>query len=428
LTATVVLGLAWGDEGKGRVCDALASDVRYVSRYSGGNNAGHTIRIGEEEFVVHLIPSGIVREAVVCTVGNGVVVNPEVLGQEVTALEKRGLSVRDRLKIDGRSHLTLPYHILLDSHREKALGDAKIGTTNRGIGPTYEDKVARSGIRVQDIFDEGILRAKLEAVLREKNSILENVYDEKPYDAAELADYLLSFRELLGPMMADTGALLREALEEGESVLLEGAQATLLDNDHGTYPFVTSSNPSVGGAIVGSGIPPVALDQVIGVTKAYTTRVGDGPLPTELFDETGEAIREAGHEYGRTTGRPRRVGWLDLPAIKYTAALNGITYLAITLLDVLSVVEEIKICVGYEVNGRSVDEFPMSQTDLHHARPLYKELPGWGVDITGCRMRGDLPEAARDFVGFVETEVGVPLCMISVGPERDQAIVERIGT
>jgi adenylosuccinate synthase len=428
VTATVVLGLAWGDEGKGRVCDALASDVGYVSRYSGGNNAGHTIRIGKEEFVVHLIPSGIVREGVVCTVGNGVVVNPEVLEQEVTALEKRGLSVRDRLKIDGRSHLILPYHIRLDAHREKALGDAKIGTTNRGIGPTYEDKVARSGIRVQDVFDEGILRAKLKAALREKNSILENVYGEEPYGADELATYLLSFRELLEPMMADTGALLREALEEGESILLEGAQATLLDNDHGTYPFVTSSNPSVGGAVVGSGIPPRALDRVIGVTKAYTTRVGDGPFPTELMDETGEAIRRAGNEYGSTTGRPRRCGWLDLVAVKYSAALNGITYLGITLLDVLSVVEEIKICVGYEIDGERVDEFPMSQTDLHHARPVYKELSGWGVDITGCRMRGDLPEAAQDFVGFVEAEVGVPLCMISVGPERDQAIIERIGT
>jgi adenylosuccinate synthase len=428
LTATVVLGLAWGDEGKGRVCDALASDVRYVSRYSGGNNAGHTIRIGKEEFVVHLIPSGIVREGVVCTVGNGVVVNPEILEQEVTALEKRSLSVRDRLKIDGRSHLILPYHIRLDSYREKALGDAKIGTTNRGIGPTYEDKVARAGIRLQDIFDEGILRAKLEAALREKNSVLENVYGEVPYDAGELADYLFSFRELLGPMMADTGALLREALEEGESVLLEGAQATLLDNDHGTYPFVTSSNPSVGGAIVGSGIPPRVLDRVIGVTKAYTTRVGDGPFPTELFDETGDVIRRAGNEYGSTTGRPRRCGWLDLVAIKYSAALNGITYLAITLLDVLSAVEEIKICVGYEIGSHSVSEFPMSQTDLHHARPVYKELPGWGVDITGCRMRGDLPEAAQDFVGFVEAEVGVPLCMVSVGPERDQVIIERIGT
>jgi adenylosuccinate synthase len=428
VTATVVLGLAWGDEGKGRVCDVLASDVGYVSRYSGGNNAGHTIRIGEEEFIVHLIPSGIVRDGVVCTVGNGVVVNLEVLEEEVTALEKRGLSVRDRLKIDGRSHLILPYHIRLDSHREKALGDAKIGTTNRGIGPTYEDKVARAGIRAQDIFDEGILCAKLKAALREKNSILENVYGEEPYDPDELADYLLSFRELLGPMMADTGALLRGALEEGASVLLEGAQATLLDNDHGTYPFVTSSNPSVGGAVVGSGIPPRALDRVIGVTKAYTTRVGDGPFPTELLDEIGEVIRRAGNEYGSTTGRPRRCGWLDLVAVKYAATLNGITHLAITLLDVLSVVEEIKICVGYEIDGRLVDKFPMSLTELHHARPVYKDLPGWGVDITWCRMRGDLPEAARDFVGFVEAEIGVPLCMISVGPERDQAIIERIVT
>ncbi len=428
MTATVVLGLAWGDEGKGRVCDALAADVRYVSRYSGGNNAGHTIRVGEEEFVVHLVPSGIVREGVVCTIGNGVVVDPEVLAEEVRSLEKRGVEVRSRLKVDGRSHLILPYHIRLDSHREKALGDAKIGTTVRGIGPTYEDKVARSGIRVQDVFDEGILRVKLKAALREKNSILENVYGEAPYDADELADYLLSFRELLEPMMADTGALLREALDEGESILLEGAQATLLDNDHGTYPFVTSSNPTVGGAVVGAGIPPRALDRVIGVTKAYTTRVGDGPFPTELLDETGETIRRAGNEYGSTTGRPRRCGWLDLVAVRYSAALNGITHLAITLLDVLSAVEEIKICVGYEIDGERVDELPMSQTDLHHAQPVYKELPGWGVDITGSRMRGDLPGAAQDFVGFVEAEVGAPLCMISVGPERDQAIIERIGT
>jgi adenylosuccinate synthase len=428
LTATVVLGLAWGDEGKGRVCDALAADVRYVSRYSGGNNAGHTIRVDDEEFVVHLVPSGIVREGVVCTIGNGVVVDPEVLAEEVQSLEKRGVEVRSRLKVDGRSHLILPYHIRLDSHREKALGNAKIGTTNRGIGPTYEDKVARVGIRVQDVFDEGILRAKLKSALREKNSILDNVYGEEPYDPDDLAGYLFSFRDLLEPMVADTGALLREALDEGESILLEGAQATLLDNDHGTYPFVTSSNPTVGGAVVGTGIPPRALEHVIGVTKAYTTRVGDGPFPTELLDETGDMIRRAGNEYGSTTGRPRRCGWLDLVAIKYSAALNGITHLAITLLDVLSVVEEIKICVGYEIDGERVDEFPMSQTDLHHAQPVYKELPGWGVDITGCRMRGDLPGAAQDFVGFVEAEVGAPLCMISVGPERDQAIIERIGT
>ncbi len=427
MTATVVLGLAWGDEGKGRVCDALAKDAGYVSRYSGGNNAGHTIRVGEEEFVVHLIPSGIVREDVICTVGNGVVVDLEVLAQEVREMETRGIDVRSRLKIDGRAHLIMPYHIRLDSHREKALGKAKIGTTNRGIGPTYEDKVARVGIRVQDIFDEGILRTKLKAALREKNAIFEGIYGEEPFEVESLAERLLSFRALLEPMVADTGALLREALDRNEHVLLEGAQAALLDNDFGTYPFVTSSNPSVGGAVVGTGIPPGEMGQIIGVTKAYTTRVGDGPFPTELFDENGERLREAGHEYGSTTGRPRRCGWLDLVAVKYSAQLNGITHLAITLLDVLSAVEEVKICVGYEVDGERVDEFPMHQTDLHHAVPIYKELPGWGVDITGCRMRADLPEAAQDFVEFVEAEIGAPLCMVSVGPERDQAIVERIG-
>ena len=428
MTATVVLGLAWGDEGKGRVCDALAADVSFVSRYSGGNNAGHTVRVGEEEFALHLVPSGIVREGVVCTIGNGVVVNPEVLAEEVRGLEERGLDVRDRLKVDGRAHLVMPYHIALDSHREIALGKARIGTTNRGIGPTYEDKVARYGIRVQDIFDEGILKTKLKAALREKNAIFENVYGEEPYDVSDLARWLLSFKEFIEPMVSDTGAILRTALERRERVLLEGGQATLLDNDHGTYPFVTSSNPTVGGAIVGSGIPPRSVEYVIGVTKAYTTRVGDGPMPTELFDQTAETIREVGGEYGTTTGRARRVGWLDLPAIKWAASLNGITHLAVTLLDVLSAVDEIKICVGYEIDGQRFEGYPMHQTALHHARPVYKELPGWRENITGCRMRGDLPEAAQDFVGFVEAEVGAPLCMISVGPERDQAIIERIGT
>ena len=428
MTATVVLGLAWGDEGKGRVCDALASDVGYVSRYSGGNNAGHTVRVGEEEFKLHLVPSGIVREDVVCTIGNGVVVDPEVLAKEVGALEERGLNVRDRLKIDGRAHVIMPYHMALDSHREIALGDARIGTTNRGIGPAYEDKVARYGVRVQDISDEGILRTKLKAALREKNSIFVNVYGEKPYDVSELASWLRGFEEFIRPMLSDTGTLLRDGLERREKVLLEGGQATLLDNDHGTYPFVTSSNPTVGGAVTGSGIPAGQLEYVVGVTKAYTTRVGDGPMPTELFDEVGEKIREVGGEYGPTTGRARRVGWLDLPAIKWAASLNGITHCALTMLDVLSSVEEVKICTGHEVDGETFEGYPMHQTDLHHARPVYKTLPGWGEDITGCRMRVDLPEAARDLVGFVEAEVGAPLCMISVGPERDQAIVERIGT
>ncbi len=426
MSATVVLGLAWGDEGKGRVCDALAGDARYVARYSGGNNAGHTIRVGKEEFVVHLIPSGIVREGVVCTIGNGVVVNPEVLAEEVSALERRGIEVRGRLKVDGRAHLILPYHIRLDGYREKALGKAKIGTTNRGIGPAYEDKVARVGIRVQDVFDEGILRTKLKAALREKNALVTGVYGEEPYDADELAAYLFSFRELLEPMMADTGALLRDALGRREPVLLEGAQATLLDNDFGTYPFVTSSNPSVGGVCVGAGIPPSLLGEVIGVTKAYATRVGDGPMPTELFDETGETLRRVGNEYGATTGRPRRCGWLDLVAVKYSAYVNGINGLALTMLDVLSAVEEVKVCVGYEIDGKRVTHFPLHQTDLHHARPLYKSLPGWGVDVTGCRRREELPEEAQSFVRFIEAELGVPLCMISVGPERDQAIVERV--
>ncbi|MDP9454572.1 MAG: adenylosuccinate synthase [Actinobacteria bacterium] len=424
MSATVVLGLAWGDEGKGRVCDALAADASFVSRYSGGNNAGHTIRVGKEEFKVHLIPSGMVREGVVCTIGNGVVVNPEVLAEEVDALEKRGIEVKSRLKVDGRSHLILPYHIRLDGHREKALGKAKIGTTNRGIGPAYEDKVARVGVRVQDIFDEGILRTKLKAALREKNCLFTNVYNEEPFDPEDLVAYLLSFRELLEPMMIDTGGMLRDALDRGEEVLLEGAQATLLDNDFGTYPFVTSSNPSAGGACVGAGIPPSALTEVIGVTKAYATRVGDGPFPTELFDEVGETLRRVGKEVGTTTGRPRRCGWMDLPALRFSASLNGITGFAITMLDVLSSVDEIKVCVGYEIDGKEVRDYPLSQTDLHHAKPIYETFAGWDVDVSGCRRKEELPEEARSFVEFVEEGLGVPVRMISVGPERDQAIVE----
>jgi adenylosuccinate synthase len=399
-----------------------------VARYSGGNNAGHTIRVGKEEFVVHLIPSGVVREDVTCTIGNGVVVNPQVLAEEVSALEDRGLEVKGRLKVDGRAHLILPYHIHLDGYREKALGKARIGTTNRGIGPAYEDKISRVGIRVQDVFDEGILSTKLKAALREKNALITGVYSEEPYDPDEMAAYLLSFRELLGPMMADTGMLLREALDRGEPVLLEGAQATLLDNDFGTYPFVTSSNPSVGGACVGAGIPPNLMGEVIGVTKSYTTRVGDGPMPTELLDETGETLRRVGNEYGATTGRPRRCGWLDLVAVKFSASLNGITGLALTMLDVLSAVEEVKVCVGYEIDGKKMDYLPLHQTDLHHARPLYKSLPGWGVDVTGCRRREELPEEAQNFISFIEDELKVPLRMISVGPERDQAVVERVRT
>ncbi len=424
MSATVVLGLAWGDEGKGRVCDALAADASFVSRYSGGNNAGHTIRVGNEEFKVHLIPSGMVREGVICTIGNGVVVNPEVLAEEVEALEKRGIEVKSRLKVDGRSHLILPYHVRLDGHREKALGKAKIGTTNRGIGPAYEDKVARVGVRVQDIFDEGILRTKLQAALREKNALFTNVYGEEPFDPEDLVQYLLSFCDLLEPMMMDTGGMLREALDRGEEVLLEGAQATLLDNDFGTYPFVTSSNPSAGGACVGAGIPPSALDEVIGVTKAYSTRVGDGPFPTELFDEVGETLRRVGREVGTTTGRPRRCGWMDLPALQFSASLNGITGFAITMLDVLSSVDEIKVCVGYEIDGKEVRDYPLSQTDLHHAKPIYETFPGWDMDVSGCRHMEDLPEEARSFVRFVEQGLGVPARMVSVGPERDQAIVE----
>ena len=354
--------------------------------------------------------------------------DPEVLAKEVHEMEARGIDVRSRLKVDGRAHLIMPYHIRLDSHREKALGKARIGTTN----PRYRSDVRRqgspgsaSGFRISS------MRASCEPnwnprcgrrMRSSRASMMRSLSRWRIWSNV----YSLS-GSCWSRWVADTGGLLREALSRNEHVLLEGAQAALLDNDFGTYPFVTSSNPSIGGAVVGTGIPPREMGQIVGVTKAYTTRVGDGPFPTELFDEHGETLREAGHEYGSTTGRPRRCGWLDLVAVKYSAQLNGITHLAITLLDVLSAVEKINICVGYEIDGKRVDEYPMHQTDLHHAAPVYKELPGWGVDITGCRMRADLPEVAQDFVEFVEAEIGAPLCMVSVGPERDQAIVERIG-
>ncbi|MDN5698295.1 MAG: adenylosuccinate synthase, partial [Rubrobacter sp.] len=356
MTATVVLGLAWGDEGKGRVCDALAADSRYVARYSGGNNAGHTIRVGEEEFVVHLLPSGVVREGVTCTIGNGVVVNPEVLAEEVGALERRGFTdVRERLKLDGRAHIIMPYHVALDSARENSLEADRLGTTNRGIGPCYEDKAARVGIRVQDVFDEENLREKLRKALIEKNALFENVYGAQPYEVEDLARWLSGYRDLMEPMVADTGMILRDGIRAHEPVLLEGAQAALLDNDHGTYPFVTSSNPCIGGAVTGAGIPPQDIGEVIGVTKAYATRVGDGPFPTELFDEAGETLAEVGHEYGATTGRKRRCGWLDMVSTRYTASLDGITQLALTKLDVLSAVDEIHVCVGYELDGERVE-------------------------------------------------------------------------
>ena len=428
MTATVVLGLAWGDEGKGRVCDALAADSSYVARFSGGNNAGHTIRVGEEEFVLHLLPSGVVREGVICTIGNGVVVNPDVLAEEVGALERRGFTdVRERLKLDGRAHIIMPYHVALDSARENSLEADRLGTTNRGIGPCYEDKTARVGIRVQDVFDEENLREKLRKALIEKNALFENVYGAQPYEVEDLAKWLAGYRDLMEPMVADTGMILRDGLRGHEPVLLEGAQAALLDNDHGTYPFVTSSNPCVGGAVTGAGIPPQDIGEVIGVTKAYATRVGDGPFPTELFDEAGETLAEVGHEYGATTGRKRRCGWLDMVSTKYTAALDGVTQLALTKLDVLSSVEEIQVCVGYEIDGERIEGYPMSQADLRRVAPVYKSFPGWGGDISHCRMRGDLPEEAREFVEFVESEAGAPLCMISVGPEREQAIVEKPG-
>src|SRR5262245_7435730 len=381
MPAVVVAGGQWGDEGKGKATDLLGDRVDYVVRYQGGNNAGHTVVIGDESYALHLLPSGVLSPKVTPVIGNGVVIDPEVLLAEIDGLTERGVSC-DRLLISANAHLIMPHHRALDKVTERYLGSARIGTTGRGIGPAYGDKVGRVGIRVQDLLDPGILRQKLDLVLREKNQVLVKVYNRKAVDLDAVLEEYLAYAQRLRPYIADTRLVLAKALEAGSTVLLEGAQATLLDLDHGTYPFVTSSNPTAGGACVGSGIPPTRITQVIGVIKAYTTRVGSGPFPTELFDDNGVHLRKVGVEYGTTTGRERRCGWFDAVVGRYAVRLNGITDLVVTKLDVLSGLDKVPICVGYEIDGERVDEMPMTQTAFHHAKPVYEVLDGWWEDIS----------------------------------------------
>ena len=422
MPAIVLLGAQWGDEGKGKATDLLGDKVKYVVRYQGGNNAGHTVVIGNQKYALHLLPSGILTPSCIPVIGNGVVIDPAVLLEEIRGLNERGVDT-SKLKISTNAHLITPYHRTIDKVSERFLGKAKIGTTGRGIGPAYADKINRIGIRVQDLFDPSILRQKIEGALRDKNQVLIKVFNRKGLEVDEVLREYLDYAEILRPYVADTSLLLNKALEKGENVLLEGSQGTLLDVDHGTYPFVTSSNPTAGGASTGSGIGPTRISRVIGIVKAYTTRVGSGPFPTELFDEDGEKIRSIGGEFGTTTGRSRRCGWYDAPIARYAVRINGLTDFFLTKLDVLTGWEKIPVCVAYDVDGTRVEELPASQSDFHHAQPIYEYLPGWSEPISHARELKDLPANARAYVKFLEEVSGAPMSAIGVGPGRDETIV-----
>ncbi|MCX6402435.1 MAG: adenylosuccinate synthase [Actinobacteria bacterium] len=421
MPAIVLLGAQWGDEGKGKATDLLGSRVDYVVRYQGGNNAGHTVVIGDKKFALHLLPSGILSPEVVPVIGNGVVIDLAVLFHEIDGLEAQGINT-SKLVISANAHVITPYHVTLDKVTERFLGKSKIGTTGRGIGPTYSDKVARVGIRIQDLFDEKILKDKVEGALINKNQVLVKVYNRRAVQAETIVEELLSFADRLRPYVQDTTLLLNNALDEGKVVLLEGGQGTLLDVDHGTYPFVTSSNPTAGGACTGSGIGPTKISRTIGILKAYTTRVGSGPFPTELLDHDGEELRRIGGEVGVTTGRPRRCGWFDGPIARYATRVNGLTDFFLTKLDVLSDWAEIPVCVAYEIDGKRVEELPASQSDFHHAKPIYENLPGWKTDISGCRTFEELPKNAQDYVRFLEKISGARISAIGVGQDRNATI------
>ncbi len=422
MPAIVLLGAQWGDEGKGKATDLLGDKVKYVVRYQGGNNAGHTVVIGDQKYALHLLPSGILSPNCIPVIGNGVVIDPAVLLDEIKGLNERGIDT-SKLKISTNAHLITPYHRTIDKVTERFLGNSKIGTTGRGIGPSYADKINRIGIRVQDLFDPSILKQKLEGALRDKNQVLIKVFNRKGIEVEEVFSEYLSYAESLKKYVVDTSLLLNQALDQGEVVLLEGSQGTLLDVDHGTYPFVTSSNPTAGGAATGSGIGPTKISRVIGIVKAYTTRVGSGPFPTELFDEDGERLRTIGGEFGTTTGRSRRCGWYDALIARYAVRINGLTDFFLTKLDVLTGWEKIPVCVAYEIDGKKVDELPSSQTDFHHAKPIYEYLPGWKEDISNAKSLNELPSNARSYVKYLEEISGAPMSAIGVGPGRDQTIV-----
>ena len=422
MSAIIIVGAQWGDEGKGKATDILGGRVDYVVKPNGGNNAGHTVVVGGEKYELKLLPAGVLSENATPILGNGVVVNLEALFEEIDGLEARGANA-SRLKISANAHLVAPYHQQLDRVQERFLGKRAIGTTGRGIGPTYADKVARVGLRVQDVFDESILRQKIESALDVKNQMLVKMYNRRAISVEETMDYFGRYAERLEPMVIDAERVLNDALSAGKHVLMEGGQATMLDVDHGTYPFVTSSNPTAGGACVGAGIGPTRITGVLGIIKAYTTRVGAGPFPTELFDKWGEFLQVTGGEVGVNTGRVRRTGWYDSVIARYASRVNGFTDLFLTKLDVLTGIGEIPICVAYDVDGKRFDEMPMTQTDFHHATPIYETMPAWDEDITGCRTFEELPQKAQDYVLRLEELSGAPISYIGVGPGRDQTIV-----
>ncbi|MEJ1089138.1 adenylosuccinate synthase [Microbacterium sp. Mu-80] len=418
----VIVGVQWGDEGKGKATDLLGERTDWVVKFNGGNNAGHTVVIGDEKYALHLLPSGILSPGVNAVIGNGVVVDLEVLFEELDALQARGVDT-SRLRVSANAHVITAYHRTLDKVTERFLGKRRIGTTGRGIGPAYADKINRVGIRVQDLFDENILRQKVEGALDQKNHLLVKVFNRRSITVDEIVDDLLSYTERLRPMVADTGHLIDEALERGDVVVFEAGQATLLDVDHGTYPFVTSSTATAAGAASGSGVGPGRLDRIVGIVKAYTTRVGSGPFPTELDDDMGEWLRKTGGEYGTTTGRERRTGWYDAPITRYATRVNGITDLVLTKLDVLTGLKEIPVCVAYDVDGERFDDVPVNQTDFHHAKPIYEHFAGWTEDISKARTFEDLPQNAQDYVLALEKMSNTRISVIGVGPARDEAIV-----
>ncbi|MGC0365662.1 adenylosuccinate synthase [Rhodococcus sp. 27YEA15] len=425
MPAIVLIGAQWGDEGKGKATDLLGEQLQWVVRYQGGNNAGHTVVLPNgDKFALHLIPSGILTPAVTNVIGNGVVVDPGVLLTELAGLEERNVDT-SRLLLSADAHLIMPYHVAIDKVTERFLGAKKIGTTGRGIGPCYQDKIARVGVRAADVLDEKILTQKVEAALEFKNQVLVKIYNRKALDPQQVVDEVLTQAEGFKHRISDTRLLLNQALERGETVLLEGSQGTLLDVDHGTYPYVTSSNPTSGGAAVGSGIGPTRITTVLGILKAYTTRVGSGPFPSELFDDHGAYLAKQGGEVGVTTGRARRTGWFDAVIARYATRVNGITDYFLTKLDVLSSLDTVPICVAYEVDGVRYDEMPMSQTDIHHAKPIYEEMPGWWEDISKARTFEELPQNAQNYVLRLEELSGAYISCIGVGPGRDETIVRR---
>ncbi|HEX7066022.1 MAG TPA: adenylosuccinate synthase [Bacillales bacterium] len=419
MSSVVVVGTQWGDEGKGKITDYLSEHAESIARYQGGNNAGHTIVFGGKKYKLHLIPSGIFYDNKICVIGNGMVIDPKALVEELHYLHEHGVSTKN-LRISNRAHLILPYHHKLDVLEEESKGADKIGTTKKGIGPAYMDKAARIGIRIADLLEPEEFTEKLKRNLKEKNRLLEKVYETEGFEAEQIVKEYLEYGKEIAPYVCDTSVVLNDALDAGRRVLFEGAQGVMLDIDQGTYPFVTSSNPVAGGVSIGAGVGPTKINHVVGVAKAYTTRVGDGPFPSEIHGETGDIIREAGNEYGTTTGRPRRVGWFDSVVVRHARRVSGITDLSLNSLDVLTGIESIKICVAYKYNGEKIKEFPASLNVLADCEPVYEEMPGWNEDITGAKSLDDLPDNARHYLERITELTGISLSIFSVGPDRSQ--------